>query len=97
MTTTEARLRTRLVKTLNGYGGVWFVTHADGYTEVGIPDIVGCYSGVYWAFEVKLPGKEHTLKSWQSRMLKKINANGGRAYMITNVSDAMDLVYAATP
>ncbi len=91
--TTEARLRTRIVKALNAYGGLWFVTHADGYTEVGIPDIIGCYHGVFFAFEVKLPGKQHTLKPWQSRMLEKINRNDGKAAMVTSIDEAMDFVF----
>lgn len=91
---TEARLRTRIVKSLNAYGGLWYVTHADAYTEVGVPDIMGCYHGVFFAFEVKLPGKEHTLKSWQSRMIRKIQAAGGKATMVTSVDQAMDYVYA---
>lgn len=89
----EARLRTRIVKALNAYGGLWYVTHADGYTEVGIPDIVGCYHGTFVAFEVKLPGKQHTLKPWQARMLEKINHNGGKALMVTSVDEAMNFIY----
>lgn len=91
---TEARLRTRIVKALNAYGGLWYVTHADGYTEVGVPDIVGVYHGTFVGLEVKLPGKEHTLKSWQSRMLAKINHNGGKAMMVTSVDEALNFVYS---
>jgi penicillin-binding protein-related factor A (putative recombinase) len=83
------------VKSLSAYGGLWYVTHADGYTEVGIPDIVGCYHGKFVAFEVKLPGKQHTLKPWQARMLEKINANGGKAMMVTSVDEAMNFIYGA--
>jgi len=90
---TEAALRTRIVKSLTSYGGQWFVTHADGYTEVGIPDIIGCYHGYFFAFEVKLPGKQHTLKPWQARMIDKINKAGGRAAMVTSIDEAMDFVY----
>jgi penicillin-binding protein-related factor A (putative recombinase) len=89
----EAGLRTRIVKSLNAYGGYWFVTHADGYTQVGLPDILGVYHGYFFAFEVKLPGKQHTLKPWQSRMLDRINKSGGRALMVTSVSEAMDFVF----
>lgn len=90
---TESRLRTLIIKALRAYGGTWFVTHADGYTEVGIPDIVGCYHGTFFAFEVKLPGKQHTLKPWQARVIHRINQSGGRAMMVTSIDEAMDFVF----
>ena len=90
---TEARLRSNIVKALEAYGGIWLVTHADGFSGIGIPDIIGCYEGRFWAFEVKLPGKQHTLKPWQSRMLARINANDGKAVMVTSVAEAMNFVY----
>lgn len=94
---TEASLRTRIVKALTAHAGLWIVTHADGYGEVGVPDIIGCYAGYFYALEVKLPGKEHTLTPMQSRMLAKIRNNSGRAMMVTNVTDAMDFVFGSAP
>lgn len=92
--TTEARLRTNIVKALTAYGGWWIVTHADGYGERGIPDILGCYQGYFFGFEVKLPGKEHTLTAVQSRMLARITRAGGKAMMVTSVDAAMDFVFS---
>lgn len=93
--TREATLRTNIVKRLNAYSGFWFVTHADHLGEAGLPDIIGCYSGRFVGLEVKLPGKEHTLTARQSRILAKINANGGIGAMVTTVDQAMDLVYSS--
>lgn len=95
--TTEARLRTKIVKALNLHSGVWFVTHADGYGERGIPDIIGVCQGSFYGLEVKLPGKEHTLTAVQSRVLMKINNVGGHAMMVTSVSQALDFVFVAPP
>lgn len=91
--TTEARLRTNIVKALNAYGGWWIVTHADGYGERGVPDILGCYHGTMIAFEVKLPGKEHTLTPVQSRMIARIKRADGRAAMVTSIDEAMNYVF----
>lgn len=95
--TTEARLRTNIVKKLNAYSGWWTVTHADGYGERGIPDIIGCYGGRMFGLEVKRPGKEHTLTPVQSRVLKRINDAGGRAAMVTSIDMAMDFVFGSNP
>lgn len=96
MTTKESTLRTSIVKRLNAYSGYWFVTHADGYGERGIPDIIGVYQGTFFGLEVKLPGKEHTLTPVQSRVLAKINHSGGRAMMVTSITQAMDFVFSTT-
>lgn len=94
MPTTEAGLRTAIVKALSANSGWWIVTHASGFGERGIPDIIGCYQGMFFAFEVKLPGKEHTLTPMQSRMLAKINFAKGHAMMVTSVNQALDYVFA---
>lgn len=92
--TLESRLRTNIVKRLSNYSGWWIVTHADGYGERGVPDIIGCYQGVFFGLEVKIPGKEHTLTPMQSRTIKKINDSGGKAAMVTSVDQAFDFVFA---
>jgi hypothetical protein len=81
------------VKALNLHSGWWTVTHADGFGQRGIPDIIGCYQGVFFGLEVKLPGKEHTLTPIQSRTLNKIKHSGGKAAMVTSVDEALDFVF----
>lgn len=90
---TEARLRTAIVKMLQTHSGWWVVTHGGPYQESGLPDIIGCYRGIMFGLEVKLPGKEHTLTVKQSRTLAKIRQAGGKATMVTSVNDAMDFVF----
>jgi hypothetical protein len=85
------------MKALEAYSGVWFVTHQSGYQEKGLPDILGCYSGMFYGLEVKLPGKEYTLTKRQSYVLSKIRKAGGKATVITSVEDAMNFVFATPP
>ncbi len=92
---TEATLRTSIVKALRAYSGWWTVTHADQYATGGLPDIIGCYAGTFVGLEVKLPGKEHTLTKRQAHRLSQINKAGGRAAMVTSVTQAMDLVFSS--
>jgi hypothetical protein len=93
----EARLRTRIVKALTAYSGYWFITHQTGTQEKGLPDVMGVYSGMFYALEIKLPGKEYTLTQRQSWVLKKIRLAGGKAAVITSVDDAMNFVFGSAP
>lgn len=60
-------------------------THGGMYGTAGIPDIIACVDGRFYAFEVKQPtGK---LTRLQEVTLKKIRAAGGVAVMVTSVDE----------
>jgi hypothetical protein len=71
------------------------VTHADNFGTGGLPDIIGCVSGTFIGLEVKLPGKEHTLTKRQAHRLAQITKAGGKAAMVTSVSQAFDFVFGS--
>jgi hypothetical protein len=58
----------------------------------GWPDIVFCYRGIPWAWEVKLPGKEP--EPHQQACLEKMRANGWRVAVVSSVSHARELIGA---
>ena len=89
----EARLRTKIVRALNDHGGFFFVVHQTQYGQVGIADILGVYHGVFFALEVKRPGRIHTLTENQDRFLQRVRKNGGKAAVVTTLDDAMNFVY----
>lgn len=93
----EATLRRAIVRTLRQYSGWWYVTHGAQFQQGGLPDIIGCYAGRFYGLEVKLPGKEHTLTERQAHTLKNIKQAGGRARMVTSISEAMDFVFDEPP
>jgi predicted RecB family endonuclease len=93
----ESGLRTRIVKALNNYSGYWFVIWQDGHQEKGLPDIIGVYQGKFYALEVKLPGKLHTLTARQSYVIKKIQQGGGEATVVTSVKEALSFVFGNPP
>lgn len=97
MVTSEARLRSYIIKALSNYSGVWFVTHQTGAQEKGLPDIIGCYGGMFFGLEVKLPGKMHTLTKRQAYVLKKIKDAGGKATVVTSVDEALNFVFSNPP
>lgn len=93
----EATLRKAIVRSLRQYSGFWYVTHGGQFQQGGLPDIIGCYAGKFYGLEVKMPGKEHTLTPRQSHALKVIKTAGGRARMVTSISEAMDFVFGEPP
>ena len=60
-------------------------THGGMYGTAGIPDIIACIGGRFYAFEVKQPGGR--LSRLQEVTLKKIEAAGGVAVMVTSVDE----------
>ena len=90
---TEAYLTDKIKKALRTKcGGRWIMIHGSGYQETGISDIIGCYRGVFYAIEVKLPGKEKTLTLLQKDFIYDIRKTGGRACMVTSVEEAISFV-----
>lgn len=89
----ESRLRTNIVKALTNYAGYWIVVHQSGTQEVGLPDIIGVYAGIFYGIEVKMPGKLHTVTERQAHVLAKIEKAGGRVGVVTTVEQALDLVF----
>lgn len=61
-------------------------THGGMYGTAGIPDIIACVDGRFYAFEVKQPGGR--LTRLQAATLDKIRAAGGVAAMVTSAEEA---------
>ena len=64
--------------------------HGGMYGTAGLPDIIACYKGRFVAFEVKTEkGKLTTL---QEITLKRINAAGGIAHMVTSLNAVKEIL-----
>jgi Holliday junction resolvase len=92
---TEKQLTNQIVKALRAEGAWVMKTHTSGRyyqpTQKGLPDIVGCIRGYFFALEVKLPGKHAT--KLQAHELYEIRKADGHSYVITSVEQvqkAMD-------
>ncbi len=84
----EKAITTKILKALEREGGWWRKIHGSPY-QSGIPDILGCYRGVFIAFEVKRPStRDHVTKA-QEYAIRKINAEGGYASVVTSVDEAI--------
>ncbi|MFR2737499.1 MAG: VRR-NUC domain-containing protein [[Clostridium] innocuum] len=65
-------------------------THGGMYGTAGIPDIIACMDGRFYAFEVKQPGGR--LTRLQEVTLNKIEAAGGVAVKVTSVDEVKNVL-----
>ena len=83
----ESAITAQIQRYLARVSGWWgFKVQGGGAQMRGVPDIVGCYCGLFVAFEVKRPdvGK---LSELQKHRIDQIIAAGGRAFVVYGVED----------
>lgn len=93
MSETEADLVKKIIKALRALPHTEAMKiHGDLYQERGIPDILCCRKGEFFAFEVKRPGKEKNVSKYQDLKLKRIREAEGIALVISSVEEAVNAV-----
>ncbi len=88
----EAEIVTKILEKLRKEGGWWIKIHGSRYQARGTPDIIGCYEGKFYGFEVKVPGKEGTLTRTQNLQLELIQQSGGISALVTSPEEALALL-----
>ena len=78
----ETTITRRVLRVLR-QGGFAYKTHGSAFQQAGLPDVVGCYVGIFFGIEVKVPGK--TASKLQQRTIDEIIAAGGIAGCVTSV------------
>lgn len=86
----ESTLQKKILKDLRLKGGFWINTHGSPMQMRGLPDIVGCYGGKFFGFEVKRPGA--VLTPLQAFAIEKIQEAGGVASQISSFEEAEALL-----
>ena len=79
-TTPEGKVKAKVKKILDTYGAYYFMPATGGYGKSGVPDIVGCYKGFFFAIECKA-GKGKTT-ALQEKNIAQIIATGGKAIVV---------------
>jgi len=69
------------------YPGVWYKIHGGPYQEAGIPDIVGCHDGKFFAFEVKKPKRKHKVTLQQEYQINRLSTAGAITGVVTSKAD----------
>ena len=78
--TPEAKVKQVVTRHLKELGAYYFYPVTGGYGGSGVPDIVGCYHGIFFGIECKA-GKNKPTKL-QEKNLKDIKATGGVAVVV---------------
>ena len=92
MATPEVLVKKKVRKLLDEAGVYYFMPPANGFGRAGIPDIVGCLNGRFFAIECKA-GKG-TTTALQDREISRINDAGGTAIVVNenNLADVLKLM-----
>jgi Holliday junction resolvase len=92
VTTPEAKVKKRVKEILDKLNAYYFMPATGGYGRSGIPDIVGCFRGVFFAIECKAGKGIPT--ALQERELYKIKTAGGQAWLVNeeNVDQLYELM-----
>ena len=85
----SALVRKIMTQLESSVGGLWIKISAGPSQVSGLPDIMGCCKARFIGIEVKVPGKEKTLRPLQALWLLKINNAGGLGFMTTSVEEAV--------
>ena len=86
---TENKIQKQIVKFLKKQDGCWVYPTCDRFT-VGVPDILGCLRGTFFALEVKQPTGR--LSKIQTYNLARIAMAGGIAGRVDSLKDAKELL-----
>ena len=73
--TPEAKIKKRVVNVLKENGAYYFFPATGGFGRSGVPDIVGCYRGVFFGIECKAGSNKPTALQ-EAEMRKIREANG---------------------
>lgn len=87
MSTPEGRVKNKIKKYLKERGAYHYMPVQNGMGVVGIPDIVGCYNGQFFAIEVKAPGNKSGVTPNQRNQITLIEQAKGHVCVADCVED----------
>ena len=97
--TPEAKVKKQVTRQLDAMGAYYFYPVTGGYGRSGVPDIVGCYQGLFFGIECKAGKNKPT--PLQDKNLKDIRKAGGMDMVVNEwtVGDLTDTLgsWAAMP
>ena len=90
--TPEAKVKKKVVDVLKKGGAYYFFPATGGYGRSGVPDVVGCYRGVFFAIECKAGTNKPT--ALQEAEMHKIREADGQILVVNedNINDVVILL-----
>jgi Holliday junction resolvase len=86
----ESALTARILRDLKSRGAWALKVHGSAWQRAGIPDILACVGGRFFAIEVKSPGKHPT--PLQKREVRQIQESGGTAAVVETWEEYLALI-----
>lgn len=90
--TPEGVVKDACKKYLKSIGAWFFMPVSNGMGQVGIPDIICCYKGIFLAVETKAPGKRANTTPNQDRVIEAIRGADGWAIVVDDVEQLKSYV-----
>lgn len=84
----QSNIRKALVKEFPG--SFWRKIHVSEFQSAGFPDLIGCVDGLFFAFEVKVPGNSPSVL--QEAVMQKIRDAHGIAEVVHSPQEAIEVV-----
>lgn len=89
----ETTLQRKIVEALSReVGGHWMKIHGSQFQTKGIPDLLGCVAGLFFALEVKCDSSQYGASDYQLYNIKQIHDSGGMAAVVESPEEAVALV-----
>ena len=88
---TENKIQRQIVKYLKKQPDCWVYPTCDRFT-VGVPDILGCLKGRFFALEVKQPtGRLSKIQTYNLALIKKAGGIAGRVASLKDTKALLDI------
>lgn len=88
----ESSVKKSVCAKLKTIPDLWFYKTSDRFTS-GVPDILGCYQGKFFAIELKDPDKpSKTHHKLQLFIINEIKKAGGIAGVCTSTKEVLELL-----
>lgn len=78
--TPEKKVKNKVIAILKELGAYFFFPATHGYGRSGVPDIIGCLGGIFFAIECKAGKNKPT--ALQEREMQRIQDAGGHTLVI---------------
>lgn len=87
---TEQQIQKKIIAYLESRG--CYVVKVISASKSGVPDILGCYEGVFFGLEVKTPTTSGNVSKLQEYNLDKIVESGGHSKVVWDVEQVEEFL-----
>ena len=86
----EQQIQRKIIKYLESQG--CYVVKVVSATKSGVPDIIGCYEGVFFGIEVKTPKTRNNVSKLHEYNLDKIREADGHSLVAWEVEQVEEFI-----